>query len=466
MPTTADPHLPAPVPGSHRATLRALWSLALPLVIANSLQAVVTGVDAWYAARISLDAVAALGAQSYLNLAVFLALGGAAFAVQVGAAQAFGAGDRAAWLRQKWAGLATSAMTLPLFMLLALAGETLFRWVGMPEALVQSATEYWGPRLLGGPVVVALFALTSYLAGLGRTRAALWASLTAAAVNWPLNELFIFGLGWGLAGSAWASTVASLCGVLHALWLAREHAPAAGRVPMADRRQDVRALVVMGVPIGLSAAVDVLGFAAFQMMMARLGVVEAAATQLLLTLSGFAFWPALGVAMASTTLIGHARGAGQQAQLPRIAMLSLVVMSAWMAACGALLLVFGAPLSRWFLGPGQADVQAVVLSLLLVLALYQVFDAINLGCAFCLRGLDDARWASIAGAIATFPVFLPLVALLAYESGSMAGLPSAGLGVAGGWYAAAGYTVLLAALFAWRLRGRLARVVAAASKAV
>lgn len=441
-------------------TVRALLVLAVPLIVANSLQALIGVADAWFVARISPEAIAGLGAQSFLNLSVFLALGGVGFAVQVVAAQAIGAGDGAKAARQLRCGLIGAALTAPLFVASAAAGTTLFSALGIAAGAIDPAAEYWGPRMIGGPLVVAMFAATSFLSAQGRTGAALAASATGAFANLPLNELFIFRLDGGVAGAAWASTLATAVGLAHALWLARRSlaAPAAAAQWLAE----LRVLARLGLPIGLSGAVDVLGVAAFQAMMARLGVAESAATQALLTLTGLAFWPALGVAMASTTLIGHALGAGNHAALRRVARNSLALMTGWMIVSGLVILAWGETAGAWLLGPANSEALLMLTSLLVVVALYQPFDALNLGCAFVLRGINDAHWAAMAGAVATFPLFLPAVALLAYPAQSMAPFPAAGLGVAGGWYAAAGYSVLLAAAFGWRLSrklGRLSRII-------
>jgi len=436
-------------------SMRALLLLAVPLIIANSLQALIGVADAWFVARISAEAIAGLGAQTFLNLAVFLALGGIGFAVQTIVAQAMGAGDAFKAARQLRCGLIGAALTAPVFAVLALVGSSLFSALGIAAGAIAPAAEYWGPRMAGGPVVVAMFAATSFLAGQGRTGAALAASATGALANVPLNELFIFTLDGGIAGAAWASSAATAVGLAHALWLARSNLAAAA--PHAPWLADLRLLARLGIPIGLSGAVDVLGIAAFQAMMARLGVAEAAATQGLLTLTGLAFWPALGVAMASTTLVGNAWGAGNHAALRRVSLNTLVLMTVWMGASGVAILAWGGAAGTWLLGPSNNEAVLLMTSLLVVVALYQVFDALNLGCAFVLRGINDADWAAVVGAIATFPVFLPAVALLAYPTHSMAPFPAAGLGVAGGWYAAAGYSVLLAVAFGGRLWFKLAQ---------
>src|SRR5256886_14083583 len=65
----------------------------------------------------------------------------------------------------------------------------------------------------------------------------------------------------------------------------------------------------LGVPMGLSPAADLLGFAVFQMMQTRLGSAGRAATQMGGVLTSIAYTPGVGIASAGTTLVGQSIGA-------------------------------------------------------------------------------------------------------------------------------------------------------------
>src|SRR5208282_6614782 len=67
--------------------------------------------------------------------------------------------------------------------------------------------------------------------------------------------------------------------------------------------------VKLGFPMGLLIAADILGFALFQLMQVRLGNVAGASSQIVLMLTSFCYMPAVGVAMAGTTLVGQSIGA-------------------------------------------------------------------------------------------------------------------------------------------------------------
>lgn len=432
--------------------VRALLVISWPLIATYSLQAVIGVTDTWFAGRISADALAGLGAQTFLNLAVFVWLGGVAFAVQVPVARAMGAGREQLARRYLPAGLLAAAFTLPCFVVLAWAGPWLFALWQLPAESAEQAVRYWQPRMAGGVSVVLLFAVSSYLAGLGRTRASLGANLAAAVANVPLNQWLIFDAGLGLAGSAHASTLANLIGVAVGLaWVPR----AGWRSSFAGLRGRTMELWRNGMPIGVAAAADVLAMALFQLMMSHIGPAEGAATLLLLSLTGLAFWPALGLATGSATLVGHALGAGQPQQVRPLVRASLWLMAGWMALVGAAMVLAGPSLLAALLGSdagagGQAAL-ALATSLLALVAACQVLDAINLGSAFALRGLGDVRWASAVNMVCSLLLFVPLAAWLSLDALG-AGVPALGWGAWGGWVAAALLSAVLAAAFHARLR--------------
>lgn len=434
--------------------VRALLAISWPLIATYSLQAVIGLTDTWFAARISAEALAGLGAQSFLNLAVFVGLGGVAFAVQVPVAQAVGAGQAQAARAWLPAALLAAAFTLPCFLTLAWAGPGLFALWQLPAESTAQAVQYWQPRMAGGVSVVLLFAVSSYLAGQGRTLAGLGANLAAAAANVPLNQWLIFDAGLGLAGSAHASTLANLVGVAVGLGLL---ARAGWRSPLAALVARTVELWRTGLPIGVAAAADVLAMAVFQLMMSRIGPAEGAATLLLLSLTGLAFWPALGLATGSATLVGHAVGACQPQQVGPLVRASLWLMAGWMALVGAAMALAGPNLLAWLsgtsgdTGPGSQAALALATSLIGLVAAYQVLDAVNLGSAFALRGLGDVRWASAANTVGSLLLFLPLAAWLSFDSLG-ARIPALGWGAWGGWSAVALLSALLAAAFGARLR--------------
>jgi MATE family multidrug resistance protein len=447
-----------------RATVdpRAILALALPLFVNASLQAVLNLTDTWFIGRVSAQAVAAVGGVYWVLLGTLLLLGGVGFAVQAFAAQAEGGGRRRRAALAAWSGLWASAALAPVFAALAWAGPWIVPSLGLPAELVPQALEYWEPRMLGGAAAVALSSLLSFYNGVGHVRRTLAINAVVVALNAALNEVLMFGLGWGVAGSAWATTCSVLAGLglATALFVGRGYRARYGTTLVwRPRARTVAATVAVGLPIGLSIAFDVLGLAAFQAMLTRLGAVPGAASQIVLMLTSVAYMPAVGLGMAGTTLVGQSIGAGDRDWAKRVGDRTIVLSVGYMFVVGFVLAAAGPWLLPAFVtadDPQAATVVALAGTLLWFAAAYQFFDGLNIGCGFCLRGAGDTRFPALVMLGLAWGLFVPLVHLLAFEPGQgwVAAAPGAGWGAVGGWAAAVVYVGLLGSTLAWRWQSR------------
>jgi len=465
--------VPAPAPsllparrvdasGRPRVDLRAIVALALPLFVNSSLQAVLNLTDTWFVGRISTQALAAVGGVYWIVLGVLLLLGGVGMIVQTFAAQAYGSRRRRRAAHAAWNGTWAALALAPAFALLAWAGPWIVPRLGLPAEVATMSLEYWGPRLIGGGPAVALWATLSFFMGIGRVRVALGINAAVAVVNAALNEWLMFGLGWGIAGAAWATT-ASVCAGLAvsivALLSPRYAREFGSRLVWRPDPRMIGRLVATGVPVGLSIAFDLLGLAAFQAMLTRLGAVPGAASQIVMMLTSIAYMPAVGLGMAGTTLVGQSIGAGDRDWARRVGNRTVALSVAYMFCIGFVLAACGPWLLPAFVAdtdPAAGAVVALGGTLLWIAAAYQLFDGLNIGCGFCLRGAGDTRFPALLLLGLAWGVFVPLVHLLAFAPGEgwIAGAPGLGWGAVGGWIAAVVYVGLLGTLLGWRWGSR------------
>ncbi len=446
--------------GRARVDARAIVALALPLFVNSGLQAVLNLTDTWFIGRLSAQAVAAVGGVYWVVLGTLLLLGGVGMVVQAFVAQAYGAGRLRRAAQAAWSGLWASLALAPLFAGIAAAGPWVVPVLGLPDEVGALSLEYWGPRMLGGGAAIALWAVLSFFNGVGHVRRALAVNAFVAVLNAALNEWLMFGLGWGVAGAAWATT-ASVCAglaVALAMFLSGRYrrAFASRRTARPDPRA-IAATVRVGLPVGLSIAFDVLGLAAFQAMITRLGTVPGAASQIVMMLTSLAYMPAVGLGMAGTTLVGQSIGAGDRDWARRVGDRTIALSVAYMFLAGIALAAAGPWLMPMFVTAADPDAAAVVAlgaTLLWIAAAYQFFDGLNIGCGFCLRGAGDTRFPALVLLALAWGVFVPLVHLLSFAPGEgwVAGAPGAGWGAVGGWVAAVAYIGLLGTTLAWRWR--------------
>jgi MATE family multidrug resistance protein len=437
--------------GRARIDYRAITALALPLMVNSSLQAVVNLTDTWFVGHISTTAMAGMAAIFWLVFFFVMLLGGIGLAVQTFVAQAEGSGRRWRAAHVTWVALWGSLLTLPLFAVLAWAGGALLAPFGLDPQVERHALDYWGPRMLGGPIGVALWAILGFFNGIARPRVTLATTALVTIVNAGLNQLFIFELGWGIAGAAWATNASMLAGIAFALAVfQRADLRRAYRTHL-TWRPDPRNLwreFRLGLPMGAMHAADLFGMALFQLMQVRLSETEGATTQIVVMLTSIAYMPGLGLALAGTTLVGQAIGAGDRDWARRLGNAVIVVTMSYMGAVGVLLAALGPWVMPLFVGASDPQAAAVVelgVVLLWIAAGYQLFDGLNLGSGFALRGAGDVRVPALIFLGLAWGVFVPLAHMLSFAPGEgwFDVLPQLGYGAVGGWLALLIYVVLL-----------------------
>jgi len=441
---------------------RAVMALALPLMANGAVQIVLNLTDMWFVGRISTRALAAVGAVQWLVLVVVYVLGGIGSAVQTMVAQAQGAQQYQRAGQAVWTALWGTLCAAPLFVAVGAARNVLLAPLGFDPEITRLAGDFWFPRVGGAFLGAAVWAMFGFFNGIGRPRATLLVTCVTALANALFNQLFIFRLGWGIAGSGWATTWAQALGLVLALaiflrpdirlkYLSHQSwRPRAGLL-----RQQLR----LGVPMGLLPAADLLGFAIFQMMQVRLGTVAGAATQMVMMLTSVAYTPGYGIAMAGTTLVGHSIGAGDTPWATRVGSRVILLAAAYMGGIGVLLAIAGPAILPLFTGAHDADAAAAVAlgtQLLWVAAGYHFFDGVNLGSAMCLRGAGDAVVPAALVIVMSWLLFVPLAHAFTFAPGQgwVQFLPQLGWGAIGGWVAVLIYIMVLGSTLFLRWRSR------------
>ncbi|WP_344028726.1 MATE family efflux transporter [Streptomyces luteireticuli] len=359
-------------------------------------------------------AVAAPLLTTAVGVFVFLA-----YATTAAVSRRVGAGDLPAAIRQGMDGIwlalllgtALAAAALP-------TAPGLVRLLGASPDSAPYAITYLRISALGIPAMLAVLAATGVLRGLQNTRTPLYVAVGGFAVNGVLNLAFVYGAGWGIAGSAWG-TVAAQYGMA-AVYLAvvvrgaRRHG--------ASLRPDaagIRACARAGVPL----LVRTLALRAVLMIAtavaARLGDREVAAHQVVLALWNLLAFALDAIAIAGQSIIGRYLGA-DDADGARAACRRMV---RWGIATGVLL---GAlvVLSRPLLVPlftSDASVRDALLPALLVAALSQPVAGVVFVLDGVLMGAGDGPYLARA-MLVVLAVFAPAALLVPVLGGGLTAL--------------------------------------------
>jgi MATE family multidrug resistance protein len=373
---------------------------------------------------------------------------GAATGVSVFVSRAHGAGrprECGPWV---WQGLGA---LIPVAVVWTFAVAALFPLllaaVDPSPELAERAHAYVSGRIPGLPAVAAGAAVTSFFRGLGNTRVPMIATIATVLLQATLAYGLTFGqLGlpaYGVLGTGIAFAIAeyTYTAILFGVLLLRETREQYASAPRRPDLRQVTRYLRTSAPIGGQWLLDMLSFALFSSIVARMGDAEMAASQAMIQLLSLSFMQAVAISVSAGTLVGRYLGAGDPAASARSyasAMKLAMVVAGLVAA-----LFLGAPelLMRLF----TSDAQVLVLArpLLRLGALFQVIDAIGIVAGGSLRGGGDTRWPFLVHATLAWAARLPLVWLLAVHLEG---------GVLGAWLGELGYIALLGLAFTLRFR--------------
>lgn len=274
----------------------------------------------------------------------FLRIGTTGFA-----AQALGAGDGG----ELRAVLARAGLVAAVFGLLVIAAGPLIVQVAVYAFNASAAVEadmatYVAIRIWGAPAVLAGYALTGWLIGLGRMRAVLVLQLTVNLSNIVLDIWFVFGFGWGIPGVAVATVIAHYLGLAVGLWLARSRlARISGRLAWHAvlSLPRLKRLLAVNTDIFIRSIALIGAFAWFNARSAELGDLVLAGNAILMHFLHIMAYGLDGFAHAAETLAGQAYGAGDRQRFRRVVTLTTI----WAGVAAVLITLGYAVTGEWII---------------------------------------------------------------------------------------------------------------------
>ena len=331
-----------------------------------------------------------------------------------------------------WLALAIGALLLVATVALAPAAV---RLMGGEGEVADGAVVYLRIAALGSPFFMLATAGQGFLRGMGDLRTPLVILVAAHAVNVVLELLFVYGFGWGLAGSAWGTVIAQAGMGLAFLEVQRR----AGFEPPLLAK--MRPLMRIGTEIAVRTAALIGSFLVASAVLARVSSPALAAHQIAFQLFIFLALVLDALAIAAQVMVGRALGAGD-AVLARAAATRVILWSAVVGAGFGLVLVGLADvIPRAFTSDERVVEQAKE-----IWWLFAALMPLN-GAVFALDGIligaGDTRFL-MWGMLVSAAVYVP-VALLSLDQG---------WGITGVWWGLAGLIAMRALTCGLRFLGR------------
>lgn len=429
--------------------------LAWPLVVGQLAGVLMTFVDTVMAGRLSIEALAAVAAGAALWHTVMLAGMGVLLAVSALVAHLDGAGkqDEIGPLARQalWIALGLSVLTAGTY----LGAGSLLAALEIDPALHSTILGYLRALLWGAPAMYAFLALRFLCEGMEISRPIMYFGFVGLIVNVIGNYGLIYG-HWGLpalgaVGCGYATSAVWWTELLGLVFYIRRH-PRLGPLAVFERFDKpylptLAALLRLGGPIGFSFFVEVSMFASVALLMGSIGTIAVAGHQIAINVASITFMVPLGISLATTVRVGNALGRGDAAGVWRAGWIGHLLALATQVV-SALVLV---TLPRQIAGIYTTDERVVVVAvqLLVLAAIFQLSDGLQVVAAGALRGLKDTRGPMVVTVVAYWLVGLPFGYWLCFHRD---------LGPRGLWIGIIGGLTVAGVLLAWRFHQSCRRV--------
>ncbi len=434
---------------SIRAELKDTLKLAAPIVLTQVGHMSMGMVDTLVAGRIGTTALAGLGlAANFFWTFTGVAMG-ALLAFDTCFSQSIGAKDDRALSRYLGQSFWSAACVTVLSTMAILLGWAIYLGVAEEGSTRTAVSEYLQIIVWSTPGLFAFFVLQRYWQARHRVMEFVLMIVAANVLNLLLN--LAFGLGfWGfprleVRGLALASLICRYAMLAAGLWFTwrqlRPKSLAPPRVDAGLQRQIFR----LGLPAAGHSALEVGAFSIATFVVGALGAVPLAAHHVCLMMAAFTFMFPMGFSAAAAVRVGTYIGAHEPERARLAGWLCIGVSASVMSTFALGYLLLSRVLLGWFThDPAVIEVGARILVLV---AIFQIADGIQVSTTGALRGLGNTRSAMIANLIGHYPIGLALGLLLCFP---------AGLGVVGMWggLAAGLISVAVILLRVWVVVGR------------
>jgi len=419
-----------------------MLNLAFPAVIAQVAQMSLGTIDTIMAGNLSTNALAAISVGSNLfvpllvfSLGIFMALN--PLVSQANGAERFN--KLGEYLRQ---GLYLALIVSIPSILLINQMTPIMELIGVQESVIPVVDGYLKALSWGVLSLYLFFVLRAVNEGLFSTKAIMYTSLAAIPVNILLNFIFMYGymgippmgaVGLGYATSiVWTLMFFTLLlytlfskKYSHLIFFTHFHIP---------EWKTFKEILHIGIPMAFTVGMEVLMFGAVGLFIARYSIDTIAAHQIAVNFSGILFMVPMGLSIAVSARVGNAVGRSSAADVQMAAKLGLIFSIIFMTCAAAITLSIPAHIVSVY--SNESTVIDIGAQLILMAAIFMVFDGLQVTTAGALRGMKDTVVPMFLSGISYWIIGFPLGYFMAetmgyhaigYWIGFIAGLSSAAI---------------------------------------
>jgi len=399
---------------------RLIWNFTLPMLAGNVLQQSYNVVDSIIVGRaVGKTALAAVGASFPVLFLLISLIIGATMGFSVLISQFFGAKDLARVRRT----IDTSYIFLFFASLLMTAAglffsESILRLLDTPAEILPQAMTFLRITFGGLVFLFGYGSVSAILRGLGDSRTPLYILVFSTLLNGALVALFVIGLGWGIAGSAWATLLAQGFSFFGAVvYLNKTHPVLKFRLRGLEFDREIfRKALAIGLPSGAQQMLAAGGMMALTRLVNGFGTDAMAAYTAAGRVDTFAVMPAMSLSAAMSTFVGQNIGAGKLERVRKGLRAALLISAGTSLATTLAVVAFGWHLIAMF-NPDPAVVAIGARYLLIAGGFYVVFSSMFVVNG-ALRGAGDTMIPMLVTVLALWVIRVPVSTFLAARIGT------------------------------------------------
>ncbi|WP_034890129.1 MATE family efflux transporter [Gillisia sp. Hel_I_29] len=393
---------------------RTSLNIAFPVMMGQLGHVLVGLVDNLMIGRLG---AAPLAAVSLGNSLVFIALSlgiGFSFAITPLIAEADGASDIELGKRYFHHGIILCTVNGVLLFLLLLLAKPILYYLKQPQEVVELAIPYLNIVAFSMIPLMIFQAFKQFADGLSQTKYSMYATILANVVNVIFNFLLIYGI-WifpklGLEGAA-IGTLISRFFMLWFIWEILRRKKKFKEYFIWSKKELIKTsifkrMIALGFPSALQMFFEVAIFAGTIFLAGTLGTNPQAANQIALNLASMTYMIAVGLGVTATIRVGNQKGLKRYKDLRRIAFSTflLVFLIEAVFALGFILL------KDWLPTLYISNVEVIILAsqLLIIAALFQLSDGLQVVILGALRGLQDVKIPTLICFIAYWVIGFPV----------------------------------------------------------
>ncbi len=441
----------------YRHEIKNLVTLAIPVMIAQISQTAITFVDTIMAGNYSKTALSGVAIAVSIWLPTILFGQGLLTVLTPIISNLNGAAKREQVADQTRQGVVIALILSIIMMLVLYNSDKIISFRSSADhpidpEMVDVAVSFLRSIMWGVPAFLLFLVYRNQCEGLSNTKPAMVIIFIALLANIPINYVLIYGkLGLPAFGGVGCGITAA---IIFWLMFALIRIYTLTTTTQRDIRKTpltklidfaiIKKIVVLGTPLALAYFFEMSLFAVVALLIAPLGQITVAAHQIIFTISSLTFAIPLSLGVATSIRVGYLLGKNKPILAKQTAYVSLAISFMIAVVVALILVIFRSPIITIF--THEIDVITICLQLIILLAIYQVSDYLQVVASNVLRGYKDTKSIFFITLISYWVVGLPVGYIL-----GLTDLVIQPIGAAGFWIG----IILGLAVAAFLLIGRM-----------